>query len=151
MSLRYNYKLDVLPQPVVSLGGRYVRPRPVIPVTLIGPANTRLRSALLDTGADDSLFPENLAPVLGVDLSGSPVHHAKGVGMGRIPVRYAEVKLRLTDGIEFREWMGWVGFTPVSLYYPLLGFAGCLQFFTATFHGDREEVELTVNRLYRGT
>lgn len=25
------------------------------------------------------------------------------------------------------------------------------QFFTATFLGDREEVELTVNRLYPGT
>jgi hypothetical protein len=44
-----------------------------------------------------------------------------------------------------------VGFTPVRLNRALLGFAGCLQFFTATFHGDREEVELTVNSLYPGT
>ena len=34
---------------------------------------------------------------------------------------------------------------------PLIGFAGFLQFFTATFHGDREQVELTVNALYPGT
>ena len=32
----------------------------------------------------------------------------------------------------------------------LLGFAGCLQFFDALFHGEREEVELTVNGLYPG-
>jgi hypothetical protein len=33
----------------------------------------------------------------------------------------------------------------------MVGFAGFLQFFTATFHGDREEVELTVNMAYPGT
>jgi hypothetical protein len=43
-----------------------------------------------------------------------------------------------------------VAFTPVRLWRPILGFAGCLQFFTATFHGDREEVELVINALYPG-
>ena len=38
-----------------------------------------------------------------------------------------------------------------NLQSPLLGFAGFLQFFTATFRGDREEIELTVNSLYPGT
>ena len=58
--------------------------------------------------------------------------------------------LRLTDGREFREWPAWVGFTPARLPYPMLGFAGCLQFFDAEFRGGREEVELTVNPLYPG-
>jgi hypothetical protein len=35
--------------------------------------------------------------------------------------------------------------------YALLGFAGFLQYFTATFFGDLEEVELTVNAAYPGT
>ena len=52
---------------------------------------------------------------------------------------------------RWREWEAWVGFTPVRLKRSLLGFAGFLQYFTAAFHGDREEVELTVNRLYPGT
>ena len=64
---------------------------------------------------------------------------------------YAEVTLRLTDGREFREWRARVGFTATPLQRPPLGFAGCLQFFTASFFGDREEVELTVNGLYPGT
>ena len=59
--------------------------------------------------------------------------------------------LRLTDGREFRKWPAAVGFTPARLAYPMLAFAGCLQYFSATFHGDREEVELTVNSLYPGT
>jgi hypothetical protein len=37
------------------------------------------------------------------------------------------------------------------LKQPLLGFAGCLQFFDALFHGAREDVELSVNSLYPGT
>ncbi len=41
--------------------------------------------------------------------------------------------------------------SPLPTCFTLVGFAGCLQFFTATFRGDVEEVELAVNRLYRGT
>lgn len=65
-------------------------------------------------------------------------------------MRYAPVTLRLTDGREFREWQATVGFTSVRLKHQLLGFAGCLQFFTSTFFGHLEEVELTINPLYPG-
>ncbi len=151
MAMRFPYTLETVAHPVLPLGGRWVRPRPLVAVTLVGPAQSRLRMALLDTGADDTVFPESLAPVLGVDLANAPRGTGKGVGVGTIPLRYAQVGIRLTDGNERREWTGWVGFTSAHLHHPLLGFAGCLQFFTATFHGDREEVELSVNRLYRGT
>jgi hypothetical protein len=60
------------------------------------------------------------------------------------------VTLRISDGIEFREWTATVGFVQTRLRHSLLGFAGFLQYFTATFHGDREEVELVVNSLYHG-
>jgi hypothetical protein len=66
-------------------------------------------------------------------------------------VRLAEVTLRLAGNNEQREWKAWVGFTAAPLRQPLLGYAGFLQFFTATFHGDREEVELAVNVTYAGT
>ncbi len=71
--------------------------------------------------------------------------------MAAIPLRYAEVTLRVTDGQEAREWKGWVGFTPARLYRPLPGFAGCPQFFSVDFHGDREFLDLTINSLYPGT
>jgi hypothetical protein len=47
--------------------------------------------------------------------------------------------------------MGWLGFTSAPLRQSLLGYAGFLQFFTATFYGDTEQVELTINSLYTGT
>jgi hypothetical protein len=61
------------------------------------------------------------------------------------------VTLRLTDGIEFREWPARVGFTQIPLRRALLGFAGVLQFFYALFDGEMEQVELTINANYPGT
>jgi hypothetical protein len=105
----------------------------------------------LDTGADDTLFRESVAAQIGVDLSNAPVRSGAGFGMHTATVRYAEVTLRVADNNERREWKAWVGFTSAPLRQPLLGYAGFLQFFTATFFGEREEVELTINSTYRGT
>jgi hypothetical protein len=151
MSLLYHYVPVQVPQPVLPLAGRWVRPRPLINITLIGPKTTVIRRAKLDTGADDTIFPETLATHLGIDLTDAPTGEATGLGSGRVPLRYAVVTMRLASGSELREWRGWVGFTSAPLARSLLGFAGVLQFFTATFYGDREQVELAVNSLYPGT
>ena len=149
--MRFSYQHISIQSPAVALGGRWVRPRPIIGVTIIGPTDSRLREGLLDTGSDDTVFAEHLAPTLGIDLSSAPIGTMQAANRTRACVRYAQVRLRLTDGVEQREWPAWVGFTPAPLNQPLLGFAGFLQFFTATFHGDREQVELMVNSLYPGT
>ncbi len=150
MSLRYRYQRFPTPEPVVPLGGNE-RPRPVIPVTLIGPEGDYAKDAVLDTGSDDTVFPEKAAQEMGIDLGSAPRRTARGVGGKRLHVRYAQVTLRLTDGREFLEWRGWVAFTSSPLERPLLGYAGCLQYFTATFHGDREEVRLAINRAFPGS
>src|SRR5438034_157404 len=129
MSLLYRYNLVRLGRLIPSLGGRTVRPRPLIPVSLVGPLNTVARTALLDTGADDTIFPLSLAATLGVDLTGAPTGSATVAGIGIVPLVYGDVKLRLTDGREQREWNAMVGFTKARLIYPTLGFAGCLQYF----------------------
>jgi hypothetical protein len=151
MSLRYRYRLQTVNHPVCSLGGRWVRPRPILTVGLIGPTGSQPLDALLDTGSDDTLFPQSLAAPLGLDLTNAPSGSGLGIGTGSVSVRYAEVTLRITDGQEFREWPAWVGFTRATPPLPILGFAGFLQYFTATFRGEREEVELAVNALYPGT
>ena len=151
MSLRYRYKSVRMRTPVVSLGGRSERPRPLVSVALVGPTNTAALEAVLDTAADDTVFPEDTAAAIGLDLSSAPTGTAAGVGGGSGVLRYAEVTLRLTDGHEQREWKGWVGFTQAKFRYPMLGFAGCLQFFDVLFRGAAEEVELTINSLYPGT
>ena len=150
MSMRFLYSRLPVRQAVVSLGARWVRPRPLLLVTVVGPLGVYVRHALLDTAADDCVFPEYVAAKIGIDLANAPVGEASGVGAAPVVVRYAAVELRLTDGKEFHAWPAWVGFTAARLKQPLLGFAGFLQFFGAHFRGDREEVELEVNALYPG-
>jgi hypothetical protein len=151
MSLVFPYKLVPTQKPVFSLDGRMARPRPVVTITLIGPSGVYVRSGLVDPGSDDTVFGEDAAKIIGVDLSHAPSGIAAGVGTGIAPLRYAKAVLRLTDGSEFREWPAWVGFTPLVLRQPLLGFAGFLQFFTAIFDGAAEELTLSVNSLYLGS
>ena len=150
MSLRFSYWPFSVHSPVYTLHGRNDRPRPVIAVTIIGPTGDWVYDSLLDTGSDDTIFPESAAARIGLDLTNVPTGSASGVGMAGSVVRFAEVTLRIADHHEQREWPARVGFTPVKLRQPLLGYAGFLRFFTATFHGDLEEVELTVNGKYAG-
>ena len=150
MSLRFPYKLLPTKSPVVSLDGRQFRPRPLVVVTLIGPSATSIQTAHVDPGSDDCVFPSHLAPTLGIDLAGAPEGEAAGVGQQPVALRYAQVTFRIANGGERCEWLAWIAFTDLPMNRPLLGFAGFLQFFTATFHGDQEVVELTANRLFPG-
>ena len=149
--MQFPYVRWATSQPIATLGGRRARPQPVIDLTIIGPKDTRLVKGLLDTGSDDTIFPDRLAADLGIDLTRAPAGVFRSVIPGVASVRYAAVTLRLASHGERREWTALVGFTSVPLRRALLGYAGFLQYFTATFHGDREEVELAVNSLYPGT
>lgn len=149
MVLRFRYPRYRSPIPVVSLGGTLFRPQPVIQIGVSGSFGTLPYEALLDTGADDIIFPETIAAAIGLDLSAAPSGSARGVGGIPVLVRYAEVGLRLTQASNSLDWRAWAGFVPIPMRRGLLGLAGFLQFFTTTFHGDREEVELTPNVLLR--
>ncbi len=152
MSLLFKYVLLRMRSPAIALAGRASRPKPLIPIAVLGPVNTRLIQGLLDTGADDTVFPESLATLLDIDLTNAPEAEAGGIaGLPAARLRFAQVTLRLATTSEQREWPALVGFTAAPLRFPLLGFAGALQFFSADFRGDREEVELTVNALYPGS
>lgn len=151
MTLRFAYQRIAVARPVASLNGGMERPRPYINVTIIGPGGTAYQKALVDSGADDTVFPEPIASAIGIDLSNTPWGTSGGMGGGSGLLRFAQVTLRIADSKERREWRAWVGFTAAPLRHSLLGYAGFLQYFTATFHGDREEVELTVNSQYNGT
>jgi hypothetical protein len=147
MGLTYPYRRYPSSRPIVPLGGQTYRPQPVVLVGVAGPLGVMPVRALIDTGADDTVFSESVATTIGLDLSAAPTGTAQGVGGNAVVVRYAEVTLQLAQGNGRHEWRAWVGFASIPMRRALLGFAGFLQFFTATFHGDREEVELTANAL----
>jgi hypothetical protein len=149
--LVYRYVRRVVPAPLITLQGRSDRPRPLIDVTVIGPNATTVCRGVLDTAADDTVFPESAAQLLGLDLSQAPEGSSWGVGGQAIPLRLAEVTLRLASGAVRREWRAWVAFAAIQMRNALLGYAGCLQFFDTTFRGLAEEVELVPNASYPGT
>ena len=152
MTMTFRYVQVPMVRPIPSLPGRPTRPRTILGVTVYSASAAWFFDALLDTGADDTVFSDQLASRLGIDLTHAEVGTAQGVGGQLVAVRYAPVKLRVADGYEQREWTAIVGFAPLGQNaLPVLGFAGFLQYFTATFYGDREIVELTVNSHYRGS
>jgi hypothetical protein len=124
-------------KPIPSLGGSLVRHRPVTAVILTGPAGTKIRDGLLDSGADDTVFTEDLATLLGIDLSHAEERKISLAGRANpVRLRYAPVKLRIADDAEAYEWTAVVGFISGKLHYNLLGHAGCLQYFNADFRGE---------------
>lgn len=150
MSLRFSYRQEAAPQPVPSLRYSRIRPRPLVIVTVLASGFAEPIRALLDTGADDTMLPDTLADDIGIDLTGAPTRLFSGIGSSGHVVRYAPVRLRLTDSVEYRDWPAVVGFSSLPLTHGILGFAGALQFFDAMFFGQRQEVELTVNASYPG-
>jgi hypothetical protein len=149
--MRFAYRTAIRPVPSFSLGGRLDQPRPLIDVSATGPANTLAVEAQIDSGSDETLLDERVARFIGVNLTGAPTETFGGMAAGRLVARFAQVTLRITDGVEFREWPARVGFVAQGLRRPVLGFGGFLQFFTTILYGDDEAVELKVNRLYPGT
>jgi hypothetical protein len=147
--MRFSYSPIRTVAPVPSIGGRTARPPPIVCVTVVGPSDSQPIDAIIDSASDETLFDESVAKTIGINLSQSPLAGVSGIVGQSATAQCAQVTLRLTDGIEFREWPAWVGFI-ASLRRPVLGFGGCLQFFTTTLYGDDEVVELEINRLYPG-
>jgi hypothetical protein len=67
------------------------------------------------------------------------------------PLRFADVALELSDGLETCQWSAVVAVSQAPLRYPILGICGCLQFFNARFLGDDRIAELEANQSYPGT
>lgn len=151
MALRFPYRRVPIGQPAVTAGGANFRMRPLGDLSVRGPSSAIVREALFDPGSDEIILPDSLAGLLGIDLTAAPTGTASGVGSQPLQIRYATVVLRLTDGIEFREWSALVGFTSVQRTRILFGIAHGLQYFRATFDGDGLVTELEVNRTYPGT
>ena len=150
MTLRFVYRVVSFTHPRAALGGRSSVSRPLIPVTVIGSGGTHLLDGLVDSGADGILVPDYIASIIGVDLATAAQETTRGIGGVRVTASYVDVTLRIADQHEQREWSAWVGFAPMNSRNAILGRAGFLQYFTASFHGDLEFVELTVNALYPG-
>jgi hypothetical protein len=137
--------------PVPSLGGATVRYRPIVSMRIFGSLGSRLYDGCLDSASNDTIFPLSLARKLGIDLDRAPQGTAHPVGGMTVPISYAVVTLRLTDGVETCQWQAIVGFVDLPLRWALLGHAGFLDFFDTELHGARRELVINPNRQFPGT
>jgi hypothetical protein len=151
--MRISYMPVVSPRPILSLGGGIFHYRPVVRVRLTGPRDSGVWDCLLDTGADETMFREDLAAFIGIDLTGAEERQIKLVGRpASVRCRYAAVQLQITDGRrETYEWMAVIGFAATPLKYNLIGHGGFLQFFDAEFRGADRAVVLIPNASFPGT
>lgn len=126
-----------------SLGGRMVRYKPVIALTVIGPSGQHSLEALVDSGADDVVLPAHAASAIGVSLSTAPSSHAQGLGgMQPVGLWYAPVILLLSDGAQTCRWRAVTAFTTTPMRFALFGIAGGLEHFRTTLDVQTREIIL---------
>jgi hypothetical protein len=141
------------PSPPSLPAGSAVRWRPLVPVRIRGPLGQAryFPRALLDSGADDTIFPIDVAAVLGIVLGPGPAQAIRWRGQP-YALHFGPAELELSDetGALWR-WPAVIGFSSAPIRYPILGNAGCLCFFDALFLGENRRVELDTNVSYPGT
>ena len=153
MTLRFPYLDETLrgPAPPSLPAGSLVRWRPLVPVAIHGPRGRWLFTrAVLDTGSDDTIFPLSSIHWIGAALRPDSGHRIRWRGQLH-PLRFADIELELDDGSGKCRWPAIVAFSPAPMTYPLLGLAGCLEFFDARFHSADRLAELETNRVYPGS
>jgi hypothetical protein len=118
--------------------------RPTIPVRIIGPTDQRVVVALLDTGADQTVLPASIRERVGVDVDPVATVQFRGVGGELLTATYGTVAIEISDGAERARWSAPVAFLEGTSLI-LLGHAGFLEYFVATFDGKHRHVTLTPN------
>jgi hypothetical protein len=144
MRFRYaSYEVD--PSPTVPSGVLY---RPEVTIDVIGSRRIETIQALVDTGSDETVFPASLAKAIGVQLDHAAAGQASAVGGHAVQLVPGGVTLQIAEGGRTYRWQTTVGFLEVEQpedEVALLGYAGFLEFFRATFDSQIHELELTAN------
>lgn len=129
----FRFDLLAVSSRLPSLRGYGYRARPTVPIGIRMPDRTfSYFDFLADTGSDDVILPLNFAKSLGIELAGAKEHFHGLADSTRMAVRYADVEFRLaTSPYHYVQWQATVGFATTPR--PIFGWAGGLEFFSASF------------------
>jgi hypothetical protein len=126
---------QVFPSPAAP--DRTVLHRPVIRVRLQGPKSFLKVWALLDTGADESYITESVAEKLGVVPLSADAMTIESAS-GEMSVWYGRLTVEVSDESEVYSLPMTVGVVSEDWSESILGHAGFLEHFDATFsHVDK--------------
>ena len=122
--------------------------RPKVLLNIRGPNGDLFDLALVDTGADHTTLPMSIANELGIQLITEQATPASGFSGEEIETMPGEVELAIVgpnDEIRWRASVYFARFADSMKEECVLGHVGGLQFFSALFDGEREELTLTAN------
>lgn len=121
--------------------------RPIAHVGIAGSNGSVYLRALIDTGADHTLVPYSVADQVGAKLFDDESNSVEGISGHEVIVVPGEIELELIDDVETVKWTTVIGFAQFAApedECSVLGHAGCLEYFLATFDGVNRSVELTL-------
>jgi hypothetical protein len=122
--------------------------RPEIPIVVSGPAGEFTYLGLVDTGSDQTILPSTIAKDLGIDLQLSAKPSASAFGGQQVNLHAGRISLRLESDGESCAWSDTVSFFDFPSRADeaiVLGHAGFLDYFTATFDGKLGQLTLLPN------
>jgi hypothetical protein len=122
--------------------------RPEIPVTIVGPAGELSLIGLVDTGSDNTIFPHSVADLLQISTSLLEGAGATAFGGQRVELQIGDAVLRLhaDDGdCAWKSQVCFYDFPSTEDDVVILGHAGFLDYFTATFDGKEAVLTLLPN------
>ena len=88
--MKYDYTCFVPPDRSL----KWIR-RPIITIEIFGPKDSKEFDALIDSGADNALFNEEIAELLGIDLSRAKPVKLTGISGQLDGRRLEDVKIKL--------------------------------------------------------
>jgi hypothetical protein len=119
--------------------GRFLK-RPLIEIDITGPRGKMKELALIDSGADRSLFHQEIAEMLGIDLSTAQYRRTIGI-TGAMDVAYTEVQITLEQtGASIKIPVGFIDSPYVSV---LLGQEGFFDQHTILFERGQNSFSIT--------
>jgi hypothetical protein len=136
------FRYEVDRSPICPDGVVY---RPEARLCVPGNIAEAIIGVLIDTGADHTVFPIFLARRIGARLYEDQRDSARGVGGHGIEMIPGVVELELVNNEGACKWTAVVGFAEFDSpddECSILGHAGCLEYFLASFDGVERVVEL---------
>lgn len=137
------YQVD--PSPTIPDGILY---RPMVRVRVVGLTRDASFWALLDTGADETILPMPIGLAIGAMMYPSSTWTMGGLAGQTVEATLGDVQFEVGQRRTIYQWKARVGF--VSFPTPedevaILGHAGFLNFFTASFDSVKRELKMKPN------
>lgn len=135
--MKYDYTCFVPPDRSL----KWIR-RPIITIEIFGPNDSKEFDALIDSGADNALFNEEVADLLGIDLSKATPVKLTGISGQLDGRRLEDIKIKVKNFNEAVEIP--VCFIKSATVGVLLGQEGFFDKYRIKFEKDHNSFEVNV-------